>query len=220
MLIAAVALAFAIELAAVGWQRSGLRRIGKQPLDAIMFIVAVLGMNKLALAVASFGAGPLIAAAAAHMAAFLPHFPLGWAALPVYLIAVDFGLYWSHRAFHSRWLWPVHRFHHDATVLTPLTVFRNHPANWLFDPLVTLLPVALLAPSAAMMQVYAFISILHTALLHSEIRTGYGPFGRFVISPLAHRLHHSQEPRYRDKNFASFLPIWDHLFGTYELASP
>ena len=40
----------------------------------------------------------------------------------------DFSKYIIHRFMH-RWpiLWSLHKVHHSATVLTPMTVFRTHP---------------------------------------------------------------------------------------------
>jgi len=31
----------------------------------------------------------------------------------------------------------------------------------------------------------------------------------------SHRIHHSNLPEHMDKNFATMLPLWDILFGTY-----
>ncbi|MDP6189284.1 MAG: sterol desaturase family protein, partial [Gammaproteobacteria bacterium] len=43
-------------------------------------------------------------------------------------IASDFSRYWLHRWMHqSRWLWPIHRLHHTAQALTPITFYRIHP---------------------------------------------------------------------------------------------
>jgi sterol desaturase/sphingolipid hydroxylase (fatty acid hydroxylase superfamily) len=58
--------------------------------------------------------------------------------------------------------------------------------------------------------------MLNQYLIHSEIRSGYGWFGRWIfISPIAHRVHHSSLPQHWDKNFSVDLIIWDRLFGTY-----
>jgi sterol desaturase/sphingolipid hydroxylase (fatty acid hydroxylase superfamily) len=52
-------------------------------------------------------------------------------------------------------------------------------------------------------------------LVHANIRTSWGPLTRIITGPRYHRVHHSIDLRHRDKNFATFLPLWDIVFGTY-----
>ena len=63
---------------------------------------------------------------------------LGWSVTPslltiytvLFLVAMDFGLYVSHTAFHKvPLLWEFHKVHHSAQVLTPITVYRQHPID-------------------------------------------------------------------------------------------
>jgi sterol desaturase/sphingolipid hydroxylase (fatty acid hydroxylase superfamily) len=43
----------------------------------------------------------------------------------------------------------------------------------------------------------------------------FGDLVRYVlVTPQFHRVHHSIEPRHRDRNFGLTFSIWDHLFGT------
>jgi sterol desaturase/sphingolipid hydroxylase (fatty acid hydroxylase superfamily) len=49
--------------------------------------------------------------------------------------------------------------------------------------------------------------------LNSPIRFGW--FNRILSSPQSHRIHHSNLPEHTDKNFATVLPLWDIVFGTY-----
>jgi sterol desaturase/sphingolipid hydroxylase (fatty acid hydroxylase superfamily) len=58
-------------------------------------------------------------------------------------------------------------------------------------------------------------SMVYQLLVHSNIRSDWGWFGRWVlISPAAHRIHHSSKPEHYNKNI-SVLVIWDRLFGTW-----
>ncbi len=70
-----------------------------------------------------------------------------------------------------------------------------------FDPLV----FAVVAP----------VTTLYAILLHADVPWTFGPLRHVLASPVFHRWHHSSEPEARDKNFAGFLPLWDHLFGTF-----
>jgi sterol desaturase/sphingolipid hydroxylase (fatty acid hydroxylase superfamily) len=44
----------------------------------------------------------------------------------------------------------------------------------------------------------------------------FGWVGRWLlISPVAHRIHHSPEVEHFDRNFGGITPLWDRLFGTW-----
>lgn len=43
-----------------------------------------------------------------------------------------------------------------------------------------------------------------------------GRANRWLLTPSHHRVHHSSNPEYIDKNYCNLLPIWDRLFGTYQ----
>ena len=49
-------------------------------------------------------------------------------------------------------------------------------------------------------------------LRHSHIWLSYGPrLEKFFISPAQHQIHHSEDPQHFDRNYGSFLAIWDRL---------
>ncbi len=145
-------------------------------------------------------------------------------------IAGDFTLYWIHRVFHrSRLIWPLHAVHHSAEVMTPLTAYRQHPVGLLlasvgYAAIIGVfqgLLIGTLDPSATVTEiagVNAFIVFGNFAMSnfhHSHIRISYGPvFGRLFISPAQHQIHHSTLPAHHDKNFGTFLAVWDWMFGT------
>ena len=47
-----------------------------------------------------------------------------------------------------------------------------------------------------------------------------GPITRLIVTPQIHRVHHSLEWQEANSNFASFLSLWDRLFGTAAKAAP
>ena len=220
LIVAPVCLVLALELAVVGWPASSLRRLlqpGKSELlDIAFFVLFVTGLTHLATLVCSLGVSALVGKAAQWGIGALPHFHPGPAlGFALFLLTVDFANYWLHRAFHSRWLWPIHRTHHETETLNPLTVFRNNPANSTFDALTGIAPAILISPSPAMYAAFLTLLIAYTAFLHSAVRWDYGSIGRWlVVSPMFHRLHHSNKPQHRDKNFGALFPIWDRAFGT------
>ena len=52
-------------------------------------------------------------------------------------------------------------------------------------------------------------------LRHSHVQIRYGArIEKFLISPAQHQIHHSMDPRHRDRNFGAALAIWDWMAGS------
>jgi sterol desaturase/sphingolipid hydroxylase (fatty acid hydroxylase superfamily) len=144
-------------------------------------------------------------------------------------LAYDFGGYWLHRMSHEVGvLWPFHKVHHSAEVLTPLTVARVHPVygfvTSLFIPL-TVGPVlgvvyALVGEQDAMAitavgGAYFVFNLAGSNLRHSHLWLSYGPVvSRVLVSPAMHQIHHSMDARHWNKNYAEIFALWDWMFGT------
>ncbi|MEM7687649.1 MAG: sterol desaturase family protein [Pseudomonadota bacterium] len=158
--------------------------------------------------------------------------PTAWSLLlgtALVALVSDLGYYVTHRISHeSRWLWPFHKVHHSAEVLTPITAKRNHPV---FNLALALVRMLLSAPiSGAILGVFgvvelatifgltmliALMNVTGGALRHSHIWLDFGPIlDRIFISPAQHQIHHSQAPRHHNKNYGLTLAIWDWMFGT------
>lgn len=152
------------------------------------------------------------------------------------LLAADFGIYLTHRAFHEvRWLWPLHALHHSAEVLTPLTHYRQHPLYMLVSAVVRGLLVGSLqgffygltlgrAEASTLLGVNVLYMLLFMPLAnfrHSQFWIDFGPrWSRWLISPAMHQVHHSRRAEHWDKNYGEMLAIWDRLFGTLYLPAP
>lgn len=138
-----------------------------------------------------------------------------WLKLIVVMVAADFAAYWLHRLKHaSPWLWQFHKVHHSQSELTVFTRFRFPLLDRLLD-LVILFPIGVITGSAALpLALYLFVAF-RSCIEHSGQAWTYGPLGWLIVSPSFHGTHHSRAPEHIDRNFGSFLAIWDHLFGTY-----
>lgn len=151
----------------------------------------------------------------------------------VLFIAYEFAYWTDHMLSHKvPFLWEFHRVHHSATVLTPLTNWRMHPVDTMvFFNLVALATgsaqaiahygLGLQAPpyvfqgSNILFLVYLF---LYGHLQHSHVwMTFSNGWSRLLMSPAAHQIHHSTNPRHFDKNFGGALSFWDWVFGTLHL---
>lgn len=152
----------------------------------------------------------------------------------VLFVSWDASRYLVHRLLHRiPALWEIHKVHHSAEVLTPLTVHRTHPIeSFLFGlrgavvtGVITGLFFYLFRDKAVQLEllgVNAFgvaFNALGANLRHSHVWLSYGPvLERIFISPAQHQLHHSTDPDDYDCNFGSFLAIWDRIGGSLRLA--
>jgi len=60
-----------------------------------------------------------------------------------------------------------------------------------------------------------FAYLFGAVLQHSPLPISYGPLvNRLIVSPIQHQVHHSIDPRHRNKNFGLKFALWDALFGT------
>jgi sterol desaturase/sphingolipid hydroxylase (fatty acid hydroxylase superfamily) len=162
-----------------------------------------------------------------------------WGPISVVVFAVvmsmasDFGYYLFHWTAHKfPPLWAIHKLHHSAEVMTPLTAARVHPLERLvMGPSMALTTGLIIGPmlyfyagetdmpTIFSMDVFAvlFFALGHN-LHHSHVWVYYGPIvGRLIVSPAQHQIHHSSLPRHLDRNYAEHWAIWDTLFGTLYL---
>jgi sterol desaturase/sphingolipid hydroxylase (fatty acid hydroxylase superfamily) len=69
--------------------------------------------------------------------------------------------------------------------------------------------------------VFFFAFNLVDNLRHSPVWLSYGPtWGRWLVSPAHHQLHHSCEARHFGCNRGFELAIWDRLYGTLYVPGP
>jgi len=138
----------------------------------------------------------------------------------VYLVILDFVAYWLHRAQHRfEWWWALHSLHHSQRVMTFWTDDRNH----LLDDLIVDACFALVALAIGVPPAQFALAVVVTRMIesfsHVNARLTFGRIGEaLVVTPRFHRAHHAigigHEGSYKGCNFATLLPVWDHLFGT------
>jgi alkylglycerol monooxygenase len=137
-------------------------------------------------------------------------------------LATDFVWYWYHRAGHRiNIFWSVHVVHHQSedfnyTVATRITVLQA-VARALFW---SVLPLA--GFPAHMIAVLLLVHGAYPFFTHTQMVGKLGWLEYIIVTPSHHRVHHSSNPEYLDKNYGDMLIIWDKLFGTFaaETAEP
>ena len=142
----------------------------------------------------------------------------------------DFSKYIVHRWMH-KWpfLWALHKVHHSATNLTPMTVFRTHPLEGLVFTLRSAFAQGLTISTfvyffGSGVDLYTilganlfvfFFNVFGSNLRHSHIGIRYWKWLEYIlISPAQHHLHHSIAKEHYNKNYGAALAIWDWLFGS------
>lgn len=151
----------------------------------------------------------------------------------VFFMVGDFIAYGLHYLQHKiPVLWEFHKVHHSAEVMHPMSNFREHPIDNLVYKIFigvgygVFMGIATSAlgyipsmPAVFGVPVLMFMfNIMGYNLRHSHIWLRWpGVWSKVFPSPAHHHVHHSCHPKHIDKNFAFMFPLWDVIFGTYEL---
>ncbi|MFN3952753.1 MAG: sterol desaturase family protein [Thermaurantimonas sp.] len=141
----------------------------------------------------------------------------GWWTWVLLIFADDFTYYWYHRWSHSiRYLWASHVVHHSSQRYNLSTALRQTWTGtlsggflfWGWLPLVGFHPLMVMTMQS--------INLLYQFWIHTETIDRLPAWFEAVFNtPSHHRVHHSSEPRYLDRNHAGIFIIWDKLFGTF-----
>ena len=141
----------------------------------------------------------------------------------ILLLSLELMYYWIHRGFHEiPVLWRMHSIHHSDTEMDATTSNRHHPFEPVTNTLLAIPALLALGPDPMLMLLY---NVLRTAVaVFSHGNFSLWPsvenvMRRLVVTPDYHRQHHRTERRYTDSNYASVLPLFDHLFGSATHAS-
>lgn len=130
-------------------------------------------------------------------------------------LVTDFVWYWYHRFGHKvNVFWSVHVVHHQSddfnyTVSTRITIFQA-VARGLFW---SILPLLGFPPD--MIAIFLIIHGVYPFFTHTQLVGKLGWLEYVFVTPSHHRVHHSSNPEYLDKNYGDILIIWDKLLGTF-----
>ena len=146
-------------------------------------------------------------------------------------LAYEFAYWLDHWAKHRfAVLWPFHRVHHQAESLSLFTNGRVHPVDTIiFHNIVAAVTgvagavLELVLGSDAMPLTFGgtnalimLSSVVLTHLQHSHLPLGYGSrWGRWLLGPAHHQIHHSADPAHFNTNLGNSLTLFDRLFGTF-----
>ena len=142
--------------------------------------------------------------------------PNTWWSYLLCLVILDFVRYWAHRIAHEqRFWWSTHVVHHSSEYYNFSTSFR---LSWTQNlKIIFFLPVVLLGFNPFVFFIVHQVEVLYQFWIHTElIRKLPAPIEYVFTTPSHHRVHHSVNEQYIDKNYGSTFIIWDRMFGTFE----
>lgn len=143
--------------------------------------------------------------------------PNTWWSVLLCVVVYDFIFYWAHRWGHEvNLFWGAHVVHHQSEEYNLSVALRQ---SWFHHLLafILFLPLPLLGFPPLVFGIAAAIQTLGQFWIHTKVVGKMHPFFEYVLNtPSHHRVHHSRDPKYIDKNHGGILIIWDRMFGTFK----
>jgi sterol desaturase/sphingolipid hydroxylase (fatty acid hydroxylase superfamily) len=126
-----------------------------------------------------------------------------------------------HYTFHRvRLFWCFHSPHHAPEDLTITTAWVHFFAEGYFTTFMQWIILSIMGVPPEMLGPIFAIEVGWGTFIHAGERSfkkgRLGILKYFLITPSHHRVHHAKNPLYMDRNFCTFLPFWDWIFGTLQ----
>ncbi len=129
----------------------------------------------------------------------------------------EFIWYWIHRAEH-RWspVWRLsgHGAHHAFKRLNAINAGANHPIE-LFLIVLPAIFVDLLFGVGAAAYGAVLLTLVQTAVVHSNLRLNSSVIGWLFTTNAWHIRHHSADLAESNTNYGCAAIVWDRVFGTF-----
>ncbi len=135
------------------------------------------------------------------------------------VLMLDAWLYFWHRLNHRiPFLWRFHRVHHSDPHMDVTTANRFHIGEIFMSALLRIPVILLTGVGIEQLALYELLMFAVVQFHHANIGIAerWDRILRAVIvTPFMHKVHHSRWYKETDSNYASFLSIWDRLFGSF-----
>lgn len=141
-----------------------------------------------------------------------------WPGLLLDLLILDGLIYWWHRLNHKvPFLWRFHQVHHLDEFLDSTSAFRFHFGEVALSALFRAGFVILLGLPFTSILLFETLLLFAAIFHHSNLRLPRGlelALSWLIVTPSIHWVHHHALRADTDSNYASFLSLWDRLFGS------
>ncbi len=143
--------------------------------------------------------------------------PINWVTGIACFVLIDIAYYWIHRYYHrSRWGWAAHVIHHSSQHYNLTTALRQTWSGLLSGGVLLFVPIALMGFHPLLMGFCYGLNLIYQFWFHTEmIDKTPRWFEAIMNTPSHHRVHHANNPRYLDSNYAGVFIVWDRMFGTF-----
>lgn len=143
----------------------------------------------------------------------------GWRRTVLTIILLDAWTWsWHWLNHHVTLFWWFHRTHHTELRMDVTSASRFHIGEIACSSMLRLPLFALLGIQLGDLLVYETLLFAVVQFHHANIRLPWwieSWLRWFIVTPNMHRVHHSQIVTESNSNYASLLPLWDILFGTW-----
>ena len=150
------------------------------------------------------------------------------------LVFDDMMQYWWHRVTHNvKWLYELHRPHHDAEYMSIRIVYRNNLFYYLLMPGIWFSGALIYLGLAKVYAFYLVVNLLVICGAHSDGRWDEPLYRhrwlspvmwlveRVISTPATHSAHHGRHMNdgvtHYKGNYGNLLFFWDVLFGTAKI---
>ncbi len=135
----------------------------------------------------------------------------------VLFLIFEFIYYWQHRFDHKiRFFWLDHSVHHAITKMCLMTGLQKGWMRFFVGAWIPWTLLYFMGVDANIIWALILGTSVYQFFLHTEIVPSLGWLELIFNTPSNHRVHHSQNELYVDKNFGGTLIIFDRIFGTYQ----
>lgn len=129
----------------------------------------------------------------------------------------DLAYYWIHRMGHRmRWMWAAHVIHHSSQHYNLSTALRQTWTGAFTPGILFKMPIFLLGIEPAIVVFVAGLNLVYQFWIHTEAIDKMPRWFEYLFNtPSHHRVHHANNPRYLDANYAGVFMAWDRMFGSF-----
>lgn len=128
-------------------------------------------------------------------------------------IALDYALYWWHRANHKvRFFWRFHQVHHSDKDMDATTAIRFHFGELVLSSLLKSIIVLIFGLKFELVLFFDFSVSFCSYFQHSNLKLPEiveEILSKLIVTPLYHQNHHSYFLSETDSNYTTIFNCWD-----------